>query len=200
MNINKANIIVGKCASTDESKYHLNSIHFTKDFTESTNGHILARMSYPEPQFDPADVPDVIKTGPKELIQPFIIPVKALKDVKFPKRSSLPVLMDLYVDVDSTNQNGNAKFGMTDLQTTSTPEVKKMEGEFPETDRVWPTIAPVIEICVNPAYLKTMCDIAGGMGDKIKLTLYDANSPIKVSARDNNTQQEFTGLVMPMRD
>ena len=199
MNLNKNNLEVIKAASNEASRYQLDSIHITKDFTECTNGHILARMSYPK-QFDPEDLPATVKTGKKEDIIPFAIPVDGLKGIKFPKKISLPVLADLYVDVDYTNSNGNSKFGMTDLQTTTSPEIRKNEGEYPDTEVIMATGEPIFEISLDGRYLSILALMAAGLNAReggITLKFYGFNHPAVITA--HNDEQEFKGLIMPMK-
>jgi len=199
MNLNKLNLEVAKAASKETGRYNLNSIHFTKDYTESSNGHIMARVTYPE-QFDPSEVPDLIKTGKKEDIQEFMIPADSLKGVKFPKKISLPVLKDLYVDVESTNSNGSAKFGMTDLETTIQPEIRKMEGEYPNVNACIPTSEPIFEVSLDGRYLAMMATIAAQFQERtgeITLHFHSFTSPVVITAF--NESQKFKGLIMPMR-
>lgn len=203
MNFNKLNLEVGKCASTEESRYHLNGIHFTPEYTEATNGHILARVTYP-PQWDD-EYPDAhIKTAPKNTIKPFVVPAKSVKEIKMPKKSTLPCLNDAYVDVETTNLNGTAKFMSTDLETTPVVEVRKIDGEFPDTEAVWPDDEKVVfEISVDARYLSKMADIAASFGGKhsagCTLTFWGNDSPMKISAYSGDTEQTFTGLIMPIR-
>lgn len=200
MNINKLNLEVGHCASKEESRYHLSNIHFTQEYTEASNGHILARITYPI-QFDPADLPENIKTKPKEEIKDFLIPLSGVKEIKFQKKVNIPCLADVYVDVDETNNNGNAKFISTDLQTTPITEIKKIDGEFPDSNQIFPTQEPVFEICLDPSYLEIFCKITKEFGKHphVKLTFYNIDSPVLVESYNQDTKQNFTGLIMPMR-
>lgn len=202
MNINKLNLEVSKCASTEESRYHLNGVHFTSDYTEATNGHILARVTYPT-QFPEDELPEMIKSKDKSEIKEFVIPLNGVKEIKFPKgKVPLPILADTYVDVEHTNQNGVARFSYTDLQTTPTTEVRKIDGDFADTEAVWCKDEPQFEFTLNPNYLKRMCDIAEGFGGRvpcIKLTFYKKDGPMKIDAYNQDPGQYFKGLVMPMR-
>jgi hypothetical protein len=201
MNINKLNLEVSKCASKEESRY-LNGVHFTKNYTEATNGSILARITYPV-QFDPEEMPAQIKTDKKENMKDFLVPLNGIKDIKFPKKACLPILNDVYIDVQSTNDNGIARFVSTDLQTTPVTEIRKVDGEFPDTNQIWPKDEEaVFEICLDPEYLKKLCEIADQCYDRsgdIRLTFYGVEKPVKVFAYNANTTQEFTGIIMPIR-
>lgn len=201
MNINKLNLEISQCASKEEGRYHLNGVHFTKDYTESTNGHVLGRITYPT-QMDIEELPAQIKSDLKDKIDDFIVPLRGIKDLKFPQKVILPILQYVYVDVESTNKNGVARFSSTDLETTPVTEIRKIDGEFPETDRVWPKEEEaVFEICIDSNYLKIMADIASKFSKHggCKLTFYGIDSPVKIHAYNSDTDQTFTGVIMPMK-
>jgi len=201
MNINKINLNVAKCASTEKSRYHLNGIHFTKGFCEATNGNILARITYPY-QFPLEEIPEQIKTGSKDDLKEFIIPLDGVKDIPIVKgKVRLPILAETYIDVEQANNNGTVKFQTTNLETTPTAEIRKIDGEFPDTSAVWPKDEnAVFEICLDPALLKKICE-TGDIGIRstiMTFTFYGNMAPVKVRSRNSETEQEFTGLIMPM--
>lgn len=203
MNINKLSLEVSKCASTERSRYNLNGVHFTPKFMEATNGHILGRITYPI-QFNPEEVPSVIKTAKKEEIKDFIIPLDGIKEIKLPngKGASLPILNEVYIDVEHTNSSPVARFSSTNLETTPVTEIRKIDGEFPKTEAIWPKDdQAVFEINVDPHYLKVMGEIGQSVASRsqgVTLTFYGKDSPMKIKAYNNDTSQEFTGLIMPM--
>ena len=161
MNINKINLNVAKCASTEKNRYNLNGIHFTKDFCEATNGHILARITYPT-QFPLEEIPNqLIKTGLKDDLKDFIIPLDGVKNIPIVKgKVSMPILAETYIDVEQSNNNGTVKFQTTNLETTPTAEIRKIDGQYPDTSQVWPKDEDaVFEICLNAEYVKRICEI-----------------------------------------
>ena len=206
MNINTANLMVGKAASTDAIRMNLNSIHVTAGYTESTNGHILARVSLPF-QYDPEELPVVIKTEDAEYLEPFIIPAKPAMAIKlFKSKGNIPCLSDaLYIDVEKTNMNGTARFIATDRETTITPELNKIDADYPETDRVIPTTEPTYHVKLNISYLEILLAIAKSTG--AEFVTIDGNSQPKtdygtapVLLKSEHNGQIFTGVIMPVKE
>jgi DNA polymerase III sliding clamp (beta) subunit (PCNA family) len=206
MNINTANLMVGKAASTDNLRMNLNSIHVTAEYTEATNGHIMARVGLPL-QFPCDDVPDVIKTEDAEYLEPFVIPAKAAMSIKTFKakgKTGIPCLIDtLYIDVEKTNMNGTAIFSATDRESVINPILSKMDVGYPDTSRVIPSFTGEDDIYhtrLNIAYLETLLAIAKSTGSE-SVTI-DARRgdgrPVLLTAE--NDGQKFTGVIMPLRD
>ena len=206
MNLNTANLKVGLAASTDPARVNLNSIHVTATHTEATNGYILARVSLPY-QYPIEDIPATIPTEPAENLQGFIIPAKPAMAVKLFKKNLLHCLVDtLYVDIEKTNPNGTAKFTATDLESTISPELKKIDGDFPDLDRVLPTFDeenPPYHVKLNIAYLETLLAIAKSIGTEFVTidggTKY-SQSPVVLKAENLDTMQKFTGVIMPVKE
>jgi DNA polymerase III sliding clamp (beta) subunit (PCNA family) len=205
MNLNTANLMVGKAASTDPMRVGLQSIHVTATHTEATNGHILARVSLPF-QHDCEELPLSIKTENAEYIEPFTIPAKAAMSIKlFKSKGNIPCLSDsLYVDVEKTNMNGTARFMATDRETTIMPELNKIDGDFPDIDRAIPTPDadhPPYHTRLNIAYLETLLAIAKSIGSEF-ITLDGGTkyvmAPVVLTAKTDN--QTFTGVIMPCRE
>lgn len=206
MNLNTANLMVGKAASTDLTRYNLNSIHVTDSYTEATNGHILARVSLPF-QFPIDDIPEVIKTEDAEYIEPFIMPAKAamlIKTFKAKKHGGYPCLNDaLYIDVEKTNMNGTVKFMTTDLDSTLTPELSKIKEEYPPCDRVIPKVNPVNDKAFHAvfdiSYLETLLAIAKSTGAE-EVCIDSGNTYVSeaVLLTAEYADQKFTGVIMPI--
>lgn len=206
MNINTANLKVGLAASKDESRKYIQTIHFTSKFTEATNGHILARVSLPANQYPVHEIPASCPTDDAGKIIPFSVmaaPAMKIKTMKQKnKYSSIPCLEDaLYIDVTATNANGSARFSATDRETTITPELQKVEGDFPELDRVIPnteTEKPCFSANFKIGSLETLLTIAKSTGAEV-VTIYGLGDyrPMKIEAGANG--QDFVGVIMPVR-
>jgi DNA polymerase III sliding clamp (beta) subunit (PCNA family) len=197
--------MVGKAASTDAARVNLNSIHVTKDYTEATNGHILARVSVPF-QWEREDLPEQIPTS-GETLTPFIVPAKAAMSFKTfkakGKYNNIPSLADaLYVDVEKTNSNGAAYFTATDRESTINPTLQKIDMDFPDIDRVIPFYEgdDIFHVRLNISYLETLLAIAKGTGSEFVNIdgVKGNNRPLLL--RTENNGQKFTDVIMPVRD
>ena len=203
MNINKNNLLVSKVASKDDKREGLKSIRFTQNYTEATDGHRLVRITYPE-QIKQDQLPTNIKTEDVQEIKEFIIPATSTKDIKFYK-GPLDFMDQAFVNVGATNANGSANFISTDLESTSSPEIKKVDSQWPDTDKVWPEGTPIFEVAVNAQYLEDLCNIAKSL-DKNKnshhtmvMRFFGPNLGIILEAKEPGTGQIMTALLMPVR-
>jgi hypothetical protein len=183
-------------------------VHFTPEYTEATDGHRAVRISYPE-QLNADDLPSDVKTGPVADIKPFLIPAKSAKDITFNKagrKNPLPFMTQSFVDVDATNANGDASFYSTNLESKSNPVIRKVDAQYPNVDKVWPTeLGIVLQIAVDPNYLAELAEIAATLTKDARdpcmlLTFYSPNSPIRLQARNfEDPNQRMDAVLMPMR-
>ena len=201
MNINAANLKVGLAASTDVTRQNLMSIHVTPDYTEATNGHILARVGLPV-QYPADDIPAACPTQDSIHIKPFIIPAGPAMKLKPCKVKNLPCLDgQFYVDVEATNLNGKARLTSFDLDNLQAPELSKVDMGYPDIDRVIPTDDPLVRAGYDISYLETLLAIAKSTGAKtVILNMYSQTKPMVMEtypiADATNT---FKGVIMPIR-
>lgn len=200
MNINVSNLKVGLAASNDETKKAFQSIHVTKDYTEATNGTIMARVSLPH-QYESEDIPSCVQTSAADKLEPFLVPAKAMMKIRpltQKRKCSRISCLDgqLYVDVEKTNQNCNAKFFSSDIESTICTELQKADYYYPDIDRVIPDGTPLFHASYRIEYLETLLAIAKSVGsERIMLDLHDPKRPLVLSAEKDG--QSFTGLIMP---
>lgn len=204
MNINAANLKVGLAASTDPARTQINTIHITRGYTEATNGHMLARVSLPF-QYDPEEVPIMCPTGKAEDIIPFAVmakPAMAIKPMKSNRRISMPCIDgNVFIDVTETNSNGTAAFSSTDLESTISPKLTKLDGDYPDTDKVIPTDEPDFKVLVSIEHLQTLLTIAKATGAETVLLSGESKGikPLCLDSENINTMQTFKGILMPIR-
>lgn len=203
MNINKKCMVIRHAVKRDEQAGSLRGIHFTPDYMVATDANILAVVTYPD-QFKPEDVPEMIKTGNKEDIQSFtLLPC----DITLPKGKSrvIPCLNDLYVDVESTNQNGQARLMSTDLKSTQDMKVDKIEGEFPDIERPLEVERgePILSITFNAKLLGKLCDMVKEFSESktysptpVRLDFYGSKKAVVFETVSDD--QILKGCIMPM--
>ncbi len=202
MNLNIANLKVGLAASTDATRPNLCTIHITPEGTEAMDGHILAKVSLPR-QFEPDHVPSVIKTVEAEYLEPFLVPAKTLMTLKPFKSKTLPVLdSTIFIDIEKTNANGSAQFGMSNLDVTLTPAIQKIDAEFPDTERVIPNGKPVRTVYFDADLMVRLLNIAQAAdATTIRMDMKDDQvSPIKLTSENEVTAQTFTGVLLPLKN
>jgi hypothetical protein len=199
MNINATNLKVGMAASKDITRRNLMSIHVTPDYTEATNGHIVARVGLPF-QFPCEDIPSACPTQDSVHLRPFIMPADTAMKMKPCKVKNLPCLDgQFYVDVEGTNLNGKARFTSFDLDNLQAPELVKIDMDYPDIDRVIPSGDPEFRQGFNIEYLETLLAIAKSTGAKsVVLNYYGHCKPLVMETHELGTNT-FKGAIMPIR-
>lgn len=210
MNINKNNLLLtGVAASDKKDSEILKCLHFTKDYTEASDGHIAARMSYPK-QIDADLIPTEISTLPvSDLRSDFVLPAAGLKDLKFPKKSSTELYDSAFIDVSQANSNGHVPMTVYKDNMLNTMSFQKNPIPFPQVEKCFPDGKPLHTITIQPQLLSKLLDIAKELTlhtskDKaylhaVTLEFYGSEMPMKLYSQDMVTGQEFMGLIMPIR-
>ena len=204
----RSQLSVRHAASKDETRFNMNGIHFREDGTvEATDGHMAARVKVETP---PAEgYPHVADLTPTdEPLVPFILPIKAAEAVvrAIPRKQANPVLEHAVLDVAETNGNESARFVTSDLDTTTPMLANKIDGKFPDTDQIFPSITGDPSFSLNVGLLERACKIAKefAKGDRVTcLRFYPANEDASVSPIGIRVVSEAHGeleiVVMPMR-
>jgi DNA polymerase III sliding clamp (beta) subunit (PCNA family) len=173
---------VSAFASTDSSRYVLNGIHLGKEFVEATDGRMLVRAPYPVGYDKPAEG--------------FILPGKDVKSaVAGLKKCRLPNAV-VKVEKNCTK----AKLVAEDVSRTA----ELVDGNWPNTDQVWPGEEPKFSITLSARLLVTIATYVKNIHAKdtaspsIRLDFTDATS-VTVWSTKLDDGREVKGLLMPMR-
>jgi hypothetical protein len=154
MLISKAMLAVRHAASTDETRYNLNGIHFRSDTeVEATDGHMLIRTRVPateETEFPSSVAMEGEGYNTPEPIKPFVMQlatVEALRKAIPVKQRVYPILEHAQVDTQRTNANGKIHARVVDADH-SEQEIQghKIDGDYPSTDQVCTPISEQTEI------------------------------------------------------
>jgi DNA polymerase III sliding clamp (beta) subunit (PCNA family) len=195
--LNKNNLLIADCASKDNGRYILQSVRIEKHRTIATDGRIIIRMS--TPKLDKEEIPEItgIEKSNTE-IKSFLLPAnECLKIAKsVPKVKSLPILNHIFVDAKKTNQNGFAVLGQTDLDTSPVYQVRKIEGDYPDVNKVSPK-DPVLTIRFNPEFLVRVLKHAQRVNEAtVDLKFYGPDKPVSITSVSEDGQT-MRALVMP---
>ncbi len=200
---------VAKAASTDTSRVVLQGVYITPDGGGvATDGHLLVK-------FTPKDIPDgkdypVIEgvkaddDGAK--LKPFTLPSEAAAEIlkAIPKkRTTLPILGNIALDVVETNNNGAAVMGVTDLENPRIFKSKKMEGTYPDYEKVIPSgKKPVLEIGLGiDVMLKTLNTLKALYSEQklqgLRFKFYGSDKPFRIEGKADSG--DVLAVVMPMK-
>ena len=206
---NRSHLSVRHACSTDETRYNLCGVHFLADgTTEATNGDWLLRAKPHKQDMEefPATATAGIPAHPPEL-EPFILPrdtVDALVKRLPKKQMALPILSNALLDVARANGNGDACFITTDLETQEMTKGRKIDGEFPNTDKVIPAAdkKPTATFGVNLKYLaacyKAVVEFGGKQHTNVKIEIFGELEPIRLTYSNPDTG-ELLAVIMPVR-
>jgi len=206
MLFNKKNLLPAELLTKNDNtsnRPEINGLHFEKDGTMATDSFSLIFISIPNG--DVKDFP-VLQDNKKIITSynPFTIPVntaKELKNILPDKRLVLPILSNFVI---SNLDKNTAEFSGTDLEQFKTIKTRKIEPEqkYPE----WQTIEfkkAKAEVLLNCNYLERILKIAKEFSKEnklaeIKLEIPEGTTaPIRITAKNQNTQQEFKAYLMP---
>ncbi len=128
----------------------MSGVHFRADGTTvATNGHMMLSVKAERPTLE--DWPCLPGVDTADLagdVKPFTLPTEtATKVFKAIRKSKIPVLESIALNVGETNRGPNARFHATDLETVDVIESRKVDGDFPNTDQVEARIREGGEFC-----------------------------------------------------
>ena len=199
--LNRHNLNIAKLAAKDESRYTLTGIRVSPDETMCTDGHQLTRVTTPKVDVEQFPVKDGFT--PTRDFEPFLLPSQAALSIAraLPKRSTIPILLNAAIG-KQTDVNGCAQIAVTDLDDYQIFTPRKMDGKFPDYERVIPNKADAtFTIGLNPLQLLAILQQVKGFVDTreptMVLRLYDASSAVRIDV--SNDEQEWTSVLMPMK-
>jgi hypothetical protein len=201
--LNKWNLQAAQFVSKESSRYTLNGIHVRSDATVATNGHYLAWVST-SPDRKAEDFPLVDGVGPAtDSYDPFLLDRDAALEIAkaLPKKTTIPVLAYAAVSVE----DGKTAITVTDLENPRTFRPRKMEGQFPRVEAVFPTKAPVVRFALSATYLAQIAKFAADFNagreasDPVYITVYSPEDAVRFDVERSDTEQGATFLLMPIR-
>lgn len=187
---------VCKIASKDTMRPILNGVLLKEGKAIATDGYRLMQVKLSN-GINSDDLPN---TGHEPYTpDAVVIPAKELeRAVKLaPKKASLPVLTNAWT---AKSKEGYIRIVSTNLETTNAPEIKLVEGDFPDVSKVQPKTPVKALVRVNPLLLAELLEAMqqateGGYGSYIEVELRTENEPIVLRTSDGNAE----GLLMPIR-
>ncbi len=201
MLIDRKNLAVAECAAKVPGRYAMNGIHFTKDGTVGTDGRALAVVPYPDQGCagDFPELPDFKDQGTPAELTPFIVETKAIKAAlgKDDRKNRRPILDMVSLNVEETNANGHAAFGYTDLETASTPKIRKLEGEFPRWQAIVPKAENYPAVRLSLFVLERVLDFLAATGAQDAIFRISKDSACKAETDCPQARGAFA-IFMPM--
>lgn len=225
--LNKHNLSIANLASKEESRFTLNAIYVTPEYTVETDGHQLVMVTTPkEPERvegEASPLPAIPNFTHDPAFKPFLLPSKdALEIVKsIPKKPFLDLLEHVFVgtrythktiDGPDTKVTEHASLAVTDLESPRTFSPVIPAGTFPDYTRVVPrkeNADLAIAISVNllgpviKQFQSFMKEERSGAAifrftrPRVDRSFVDSRT-VRIDAT-NELHQTMTAVVMPMR-
>jgi|GEM_PF-5142819 len=184
MKINKANLSVSVVRANEPSR-NLHGIRFEKDGTIGCNGFCLAHVTYPDRE--------------EKRLEPFTV----VFDGRYKKDD------DINLDMQYTNENSTAKFIISNRKGTNEFTVKKLSANFygnedPVTEAIENSRKELTEkehvaITLNANLLRKMLEVVKEIDEEVTLYIPKEYMAIKMTAKNPDNEQEFFGLIMPIK-
>jgi DNA polymerase III sliding clamp (beta) subunit (PCNA family) len=193
---NKNNLAVAKIAAKDDIRPEISGVFFTKDKTAATDGYKLIEVSV-DKSYTSQDFPIVNHKKILHNCPPFIIPAEEVKKIKLPANKSLPVVENLAIGGVYPEQ---VELITTNLESGESRLVKRIQGRFPDYEKIFPQGKPRAEISINGKFLEELLSILSNLDTThaVKIKFYDNEKPLVLEASNEN--QKARALLMPLKN
>jgi len=182
-------------------------VHVTPEFTEVTNGHYLFRVSTPEIDMDDVpEAPNHPRISPEMIskednICDFVIHKdsgKAIENMIPNRHSYLPVLSNTWLGANTNKEQ--VEFISTDLEIANSKIIRKAEGKYCNTDKIWSDKEIKVSLGFNPDLMLKLCQQLKKMDIKyVKMDIRDENEAIELTGKSIETGQDIRALLMPKK-
>ena len=211
MLLNKKVFALHRAAYVGADRPYINGVSIQTDGSGvATDGALLVKWT-PAYVEDPKEYPVVDGVNPISDVSliPFTLERETCQKIEksIPRRTTLPILSQVALDVAQTNQGGTAFMAVTDLQTPQIFRARKInqideggleDNAFPQYERVIPTAEPAVTISFNLANLKRLIDTLQALGlEHATFEFHDAESAAKVTGK--NGDGSALAVIMPFR-
>lgn len=192
---NKINLEVSRFASTNESRPELTGVFFTKDKVVATDSFKLVEITTPR-GLKVEDYPKVNGKAAMRGFKPFIVPAKELSKIKISSNKDLPMLNNMAV---SYVDDKRVDFITTDLESVQVKSLRRIDGQYPDYERVFPKSKPKAEVLINGDFLAEVAELLAKTNKlrSIRVKFYGENMPLVIES--SGEEQTARAMVMPMR-
>lgn len=214
--LNRHNLAIAALASKEESRFTLNALHVTPDYTAETDGHQLVKVTRPKLAVSSSSFPEIPgQPLATDDFKPFLLPAADARELakSLPKKSTIPILQCAAIaQVEEPIGDGEETKLRTTVMTTDLSSAKfvrpDMPGNFPDIDRVIPNPnKATFAICLDAAILKNLmaqvesfvtAQAAHGKRAPVRFYFQDDKAAIRFDC-EGGDDQHMTGVLMPMR-
>ena len=198
MLITKEKLALAKYVDRNAGQRPLQNLYFDKNRAIACNGHFLIQVEDVPPlrgEFPSIKGMDNIGYVPDKILVSVPTATRVLKNI--PTCKKLPILQNASVETDV---KGNIRFGMIDLESSMVVRQRKIEGCYPDVDRIIPADIPQTTVFIDIQYLRKVVNALSEftkMG-KVEVSLHDHDGPM--ICRCEKDDATMTTLIMPLKE
>ena len=198
MLITKEKLNLAKYVDCNTSQKSLRNLFFDKNKVVACDGHFLVQVEdTPPPQEEFPFIKGMDNTDyvPDKILVSVPTAIRVFKNISAYKK--MPILQNACVETDA---EGNTRFGITDLESSMVVRQRKIEGHYPDVDKVMPTDAPQVTVTIDIQYLRKVVNALGEFTKrgKVEVSLHDHDGPMICRCEKDNAT--MTTLIMPLRE
>jgi hypothetical protein len=198
MLLNKESL-VGQKILEESDKSYKSYIKITPDGKTYSTNRIVAIVITP-PDQNTKNFP-ICRLLPADAHKPdreFYVTKKQAEELTraIPQKPSIDILQNMVI----TQTDGATLATTTDLDTEKTLSIRNKDVSYPNIEDIIPKEEPIVSFQLNPAYLKTLCEIAIATSEDdkpVNISFYGELKPVKLTTNNKKTGQTFTALIMP---
>ena len=198
MLITKEKLNLAKYVDCNTRQQSLRNLYFDKNRAIACNGHFLIQVEDVPPlrgEFPPIEGMNNTSYVLDKILVSVPTATRVLKNIPTCKR--LPVLQNTRVETDA---KGNVRFGIIDSESSMVVRQRKIEGRYPDVDRIIPADIPQATIFIDIQYLRKVVNALSEftkMG-KVEVSLHDCDGPM--ICRCEKDDATMTTLIMPLKE
>jgi hypothetical protein len=201
---NEHNLAVAKIASKDERRPAITGVYFMKDKSVATDSFRLLEVSVSDKdRVESFNKLMKVRSQPSALMgfKPFIVPAKAVKEIKIKKNSSSLLSIEEYAGVKHVD-NKKVEFITTGEGGADIKVMARIDDKFPDYEGIFPagSVKPEAEILINAELLAELLAVMGKINDKreVKIKIYGPEKPVVLEVKGEG--QKGRGMIMPIRE
>ena len=157
----------------------------------------------PGEKLDPMEFPVIEGMSPVDgdSLAPFILARDSCEQIRkaIPKKTHMPILGTVALDVTQTNANGCAVMAVTDLENPQVFRPKKIDGNFPDWKAIVPEAGKGVKIGFTLEVLEKMLSTLKALDVRcFSMEITDGLSPVRVEAKTRD-QDNVLAVIMPCK-
>lgn len=191
---NKHNLTVAKFAAKNGIREELASMYFLKDKTVATDTFRLLEVSVPA-DVKIEDFPQVQGKSAMRGCEPFLVDARSVASIKLPK-SKLPILQHCTIKHCDKQY---VEFLTTDGEIAESKTLRRIDGQFPDYEQIFPKDEPKAEVYINGKMLGELLTAMSELSEDKGVTIrfFGEENPLVLLAESK--VQKARGIMMPMR-